>query len=100
MQGRNRQYRQSLYQTLLRVYLRPKDESHHTLIRPALELLNARGADFDAAEVYMLLWLLSLSLSPPPHIANMPENAYTSLLHIDTLGLRLYVSTNYSGFRK
>ena len=51
IQGRNRQYRQGLYQTLLKAYLRPKDESHKTLIRPALELLNAHGADFDAAEV-------------------------------------------------
>ena len=70
MQGRNRQYRQGLYQTLLRVYLRPKDESHNTLIRPALELLNAHGADFDAAEVWLDPSLpLSLSLSssfPPP----------------------------------
>ncbi|XP_064384439.1 transforming growth factor-beta receptor-associated protein 1 homolog isoform X2 [Halichondria panicea] len=57
-QDRSRQYRQNLYQTLLRVYLLPRDKDHSTLIRPALSLLNSHGGHFDGAQVLELL---------PPH---------------------------------
>ena len=53
--GRNRDYRQGLYQTLLQVYLRPSGKEHSTLIRPALSLLNSHGYYFDAAQVLELL---------------------------------------------
>jgi tetratricopeptide (TPR) repeat protein len=55
-EGKGRVYRQSLYQTLLRVYLQPLDRSDQKiLINPALSLLNAHGAQFDAAQVLELL---------------------------------------------
>ncbi|CAI8050652.1 Transforming growth factor-beta receptor-associated protein 1 [Geodia barretti] len=54
--GKGRVYRQNLYQTLLRVYLQPQDRSDQKiLITPALSLLNAHGAQFDAAQVLELL---------------------------------------------
>lgn len=54
-QERSRLYKQNLFQLLLGVYLQPRDKSHETLVRPALNLLNSHGAAFNAAQVLELL---------------------------------------------
>ncbi|KAL5479964.1 hypothetical protein EMCRGX_G023570 [Ephydatia muelleri] len=53
-QNKSRQYKQSLYLMLLSVYLKP-NEKQEMLEKPAIDLLNRHGEDFDAAQVLQIL---------------------------------------------